>query len=146
MECKVEGCGNRVAVKKHGLCSAHYQRMYKGIEIDSPVPQRRVEKCPVRVCDRYISTGGVCSMHASVAWRMSIPRMELVEALNAGECAICGPGFLASDLQVDHDHSCCDGNYSCGKCVRGVLCRFHNILAYGVEAGKSRDEKVQERS
>lgn len=24
--------------------------------------------------------------------------------------------------QVDHDHKCCHGPYSCGKCVRGLLC------------------------
>lgn len=23
---------------------------------------------------------------------------------------------------VDHDHKCCPGAYSCGKCVRGILC------------------------
>ncbi|TRW85564.1 hypothetical protein FK535_09210 [Mycolicibacterium sp. 018/SC-01/001] len=44
-----------------------------------------------------------------------------------GRCAICGtdnPGnrFWA----VDHGHSCCPGEYSCGDCVRGILCSYCN--------------------
>jgi hypothetical protein len=32
---------------------------------------------------------------------------------------------------VDHDHSCCPGRQTCGKCVRGLICRQCNT-AFGV--------------
>ncbi len=47
-----------------------------------------------------------------------------------GTCA--WPGCRANGrtrpLNVDHDHACCDGPTSCGKCVRGLLCANHNTL------------------
>lgn len=38
-------------------------------------------------------------------------------------CAVCGGLNLnGKALTVDHDHKCCSGRGSCGKCVRGLLC------------------------
>src|SRR5574337_196740 len=55
----------------------------------------------------------------------------------SGGCAICGGANNATRraLAVDHDHSCCPSEKSCGKCVRGLLCDNCN---HGI--GKFRDD------
>lgn len=46
-------------------------------------------------------------------------------AEQGGGCAICGttnPGGPGNRFAIDHDHNCCPGKGSCGRCVRGLLC------------------------
>jgi hypothetical protein len=47
-------------------------------------------------------------------------------------CAICRRATGASKrLAVDHDHACCPGPTSCGRCVRGLLCGpCNSVLAH----------------
>lgn len=53
-----------------------------------------------------------------------------------GLCALCGIAMLREGREklsavVDHDHKCCSGSKSCGKCVRGLVhWRCNIILGY----------------
>lgn len=43
-------------------------------------------------------------------------------------CPICADPVGAGDWIVDHDHSCCPGEKSCGKCVRSLIDKKCNGL------------------
>ena len=47
-----------------------------------------------------------------------------------GMCAICKN---RKRLYVDHDHSCCAGSLTCGRCVRGLICQKCNMMMHYID-------------
>lgn len=70
-------------------------------------------------------------------WKRYRLREEEYNELIKNGCAICG---THEDLCVDHDHNCCPGSRTCGKCIRGTLCKKHNR---GEGCFESIDEIIQ---
>ena len=48
------------------------------------------------------------------------------QRLHLGFCALCGKKDAGRSLCSDHDHDCCPGEKSCGKCTRDFLCHKCN--------------------
>jgi hypothetical protein len=49
---------------------------------------------------------------------------EVYRAMLEAGCTLCGS---LDKLHIDHDHTCCPGTFTCGECVRGMLCTQHNV-------------------
>lgn len=70
--------------------------------------------------------------------RHRAPLQAAIKFIEDPTCAICtkdllvlkregGTGKLKATLNIDHNHECCPGNRSCGKCIRGPLCSACNM-------------------
>lgn len=148
--CLFDGCG-----RKHfglGYCSGHYQQLRQNRPLTPLRPNRKNGETAIRNSDgykfciycetwkpesRFSSHGATvdrlqsycmdCVSVRNQARQYSVDpnwATEQVAALN-GVCPICKR--LTERWSIDHDHSCCPGRNSCGKCVRGVICQLCNM-------------------
>lgn len=113
-QCAHAGCTQKkIRVAKHGYCAEH-----RG---DARIP------CPIYGCSAMLVSATVCVSHSVVLRRYNISVAQF-NAFREQGCNICGVMELEGkkSFVVDHDHGCCSGTRSCGKCVRGVLCNTCN--------------------
>ncbi|MBT2508818.1 endonuclease VII domain-containing protein [Streptomyces sp. ISL-98] len=143
--CTFDDCGRQR--RSDGLCTAHYLQKFKGHELRPLRPhidttardehgRKQCSRCREwKPEDGYMANprikGGLHSFclrcwrdeKLRAAYGITIGEYEAMLTKQDGGCAICG-GTNASgrNLYVDHDHSCCPGGKSCGRCVRALLC------------------------
>jgi hypothetical protein len=124
-----------------GTCAGH-QRHYYYKELscqpckDANNARSRLAKKKIRTSPRYRRTEKI------KAHGLSIEQYENILNSQGGVCAICKLPESAvnpyskqpRNLSIDHDHSCCPGRHSCGKCVRGLLCHKCNSALGVIEA------------
>jgi len=98
-------------------------------EDPDPKARRRDRTLCVR-CDRI--------QQQTRKYGLTIPAYNGILRSQNDACALCKEGpdneidyVDASDRtfwHIDHDHSCCDREGSCGTCVRGILCHACNVI------------------
>lgn len=68
--------------------------------------------------------------HLKQNYNLTLENYQDLWDTQQGRCAIVGCEVDFSTYhkrpEIDHDHSCCPGYKSCGKCVRALLCGPHN--------------------
>lgn len=78
-----------------------------------------------------------CAYVDNCKTKYGVDNIDLLIRMRDGKCDICREPFEGKP-HIDHDHSCCSSDYTCGKCFRGLLCRDCNLAI-----GLMRDNPVR---
>ncbi len=80
--------------------------------------------------NRQIFCSRECNKKEEVFRKYGMTSQDYVKMLDrqGGLCLGCGGPAGEQRLVVDHDHSCCPGQRTCGKCVRGLMHLECNIV------------------
>lgn len=149
-ECAFEGCP---APRRYDqLCMGHYNQLRKAGQLS---PLRRVTNPRIRDadgnkqcrrCETWQQESSFCTNKARPDklaaycrrcerdkalihnYGITVDQHEKMLASQGGGCAICGGQTKdGRAFFVDHDHSCCPGQRTCGSCIRGLLCGDCNL-------------------
>ena len=131
-KCSVGNCAKDLEVK--GLCGYHYRRAHP--EDPQKVSKRykgyyrkHSDKISKAAKQWQLNNPKKCKKIGRT-WRLkhhyglTLEQYDTIFQKQEGKCLICTrhQSELPTVLVVDHDHNCCAGDKSCGKCIRGLLC------------------------
>ena len=63
-------------------------------------------------------------------YKLNKEQYHLILNNQKNACAICKEN---KKLYVDHDHSCCPTENTCGKCIRGLICQKCNMMMHYID-------------
>lgn len=140
--CTVDDCDKRHYAK--GYCRVHYDRVRLTGQTDSML--EIIGANQEKKVYRNVNGKQVYSYSYSLKSRLKYKYNLTVEQwndLSKDGCNVCGSKQeLDTDrnLHVDHDHACCPGKSSCGKCVRGAVCNKCNTAIGRYEKNTLRED------
>ena len=137
-----EGCRayNREKSRLRRLKNPEAVRAYARAHAQTPVGRAYYERTRGHYAEltakyRAADPTMVKRSHVKMKYGLTWDRYQAMLAAQKGVCAICKQPETWKRkttkvwaLSVDHDHRCCAGPTSCGKCVRGLLCRRCNAV------------------
>ena len=74
-------------------------------------------------------------MRRLAQYGLTVEQYGVMLNVQGGACAVCKIKPINGRLCIDHDHGCCSGERSCGKCVCGLLCDPCNVQLGLAERG-----------
>jgi hypothetical protein len=70
--------------------------------------------------------------------RHRLTATQAIELITLQHCQLCGERLrvhnFRKQVEVDHDHAHCNGEQSCGKCIRGFVCKRCNLARGQIDA------------
>jgi hypothetical protein len=127
--CAFWDCGRSAG--RHDYCKAHMRQLRSTGEVWSLLEQECIHcgaSLPAKGGRRPTYCQQCRQFLSAIKHGISADTYKERAAEQGWKCAICAstsPGGKGN-LHVDHDHGCCPGSYSCGKCMRGLLCHLCN--------------------
>lgn len=144
--CEFSKCNNAVGrTGAKGFCSGHYKQLITGRPLcplqnrimadPAPIGCRTCRKCFEELsiqkfaANKRESSGlsSYCRRCESFSKKLrnhGVSEEKFYQMLVNQNycCAVGGETISEKNACIDHDHSCCEDEKSCGNCVRGLLC------------------------
>jgi len=138
-KCSINGCEGKYAAR--GMCMTHYKQVMVRTYTDKAkeyekIRYQRIKNNPIAMEKKRVYRNlpdvklKTKNKYLQRTFNITLDQYNILLKQQDNKCFICkrDQSEFSKALSVDHNHSCCPGKESCGKCVRGLLCDLCNYL------------------